>query len=415
MWNKLTNSKVFYMIVAIFCSIALWLYIDIVEAPKSTTTIYSIPVTFLGEDDLADDGLMITSGKDTTVNLRLEGPRSAISQVDRNNIIITVQANTQIDTEGHYSLRYEIDFPSAVSSQLRILSRSVSSIDVDVVQMMSKTVEIEGKFVGTVVEGARVSDTDFEFDQKEVTVRGERSLVEQVDHAQVLLDIQDLSATWSGELPLTLVDANGNAVDMTNLTCDITEVYTIFPVQTVKEVPLTVSYTSGGGATSQNATTSIDPETVTISGTPERLKEIDSIDLGTIDLSEIVTSEVLSLDIPVPDGVTIISGVTTAKVTVSMSGLTTNVFQTSDIEVINVPDWVSNVELVTQALEVRLRGTTNSMSLVLDTDIYVIVDLADLEEGSEGTRTWPATVGVRGMSDVGAVGDYQVVLNITGT
>ena len=53
MWNKLTNSKVFYMILAVMCSIGLWLYIDIIEAPQSTTTVYNIPVTFIGEDRLA--------------------------------------------------------------------------------------------------------------------------------------------------------------------------------------------------------------------------------------------------------------------------------------------------------------------------------------------------------------------------
>ena len=413
MWNKLTNSKVFYMILAVMCSIGLWLYIDIIEAPQSTTTVYNIPVTFIGEDRLEEDGLMIISGKNTTVNLQLEGSRTAVSQVNRNNITITVQAYAQINSEGHYSLLYDVDFPSSVASQLRIVSRSIDAIDVDVVQMTSKTVEIQGKFVGTAAEGARISDTDFEFEQNEVTVSGERSLVEQVGHALVTLDVDDLSSTWSGELPIVLVDADGNEVDMTNLTCDITEVYTIFPVQTVKEVPLTVSFTSGAGATSENATATIDPETVTISGTPERLDQIESINLGSIDLSQIVTSEVVNMTIPVPEGVSIISGITSAKVTVSMSGLDTRIVQTSDIELINTPEWISNVELVTQALEVRIRGASDTMKLVQDQDVYVIVDLSTLDEGAEGTRTLVATVGVRGFADVGAVGEYQVVVNIT--
>ena len=413
MWNKLTNSKVFYMILAVMCSIGLWLYIDIIEAPQSTTTVYNIPVTFIGEDRLEEDGLMIISGKNTTVNLQLEGSRTAVSQVNRNNITITVQAYAQINSEGHYSLLYDVDFPSSVASQLRIVSRSIDAIDVDVVQMTSKTVEIQGKFVGTAAEGARISDTDFEFEQNEVTVSGERSLVEQVDHALVTLDVDDLSSTWSGELPIVLVDADGNEVDMTNLTCDITEVYTIFPVQTVKEVPLTVSFTSGAGATSENATATIDPETVTISGTPERLDQIESINLGSIDLSQIVTSEVVNMTIPVPEGVSIISGITSAKVTVSMSGLDTRIVQTSDIELINTPEWISNVELVTQALEVRIRGASDTMKLVQDQDVYVIVDLSTLDEGAEGTRTLVAMVGVRGFADVGAVGEYQVVVNIT--
>ena len=39
MWSKISNSKAAYMVLAIVCSIALWLYVDIVEAPKSTTTV----------------------------------------------------------------------------------------------------------------------------------------------------------------------------------------------------------------------------------------------------------------------------------------------------------------------------------------------------------------------------------------
>ena len=38
MWSKISNSKAAYMVLAIVCSIALWLYVDIVEAPKRTQT-----------------------------------------------------------------------------------------------------------------------------------------------------------------------------------------------------------------------------------------------------------------------------------------------------------------------------------------------------------------------------------------
>ena len=81
MWSKISNSKAAYMVLAIVCSIALWLYVDIVEAPKSTTTVSNIPVTFVGEDALEQEGLMIVDGSEITVSLKLEGPRSAISQV----------------------------------------------------------------------------------------------------------------------------------------------------------------------------------------------------------------------------------------------------------------------------------------------------------------------------------------------
>ena len=104
MWSKISNSKAAYMVLAIVCSIALWLYVDIVEAPKSTTTVSNIPVTFVGEDALEQEGLMIVDSSEITVSLKLEGPRSAISQVNRSNIKVTVQAASQITGEGHYTL-----------------------------------------------------------------------------------------------------------------------------------------------------------------------------------------------------------------------------------------------------------------------------------------------------------------------
>lgn len=411
MWNKIINSKIFYMILAIVCAIALWLYVDIVEAPKSTTTISNIPVTFVGEDALEQEGLMITTGGDSTVTLKVEGPRASISQIDRTNIKITVQVSSQITGEGHYSLYYDISYPGSVSNDLRTVNKSVNTIDVDVVKMTSKNIEIKGKFTGSAVEGARVSDVDFEFDQNTVKISGEQSKVEQIDHAEVVLDQQNLSSTWSGTLPIHLVDQEGNEIDRTDLVCDITEVYTIFPIRIVKEIPLTIDYTSGGGATEDNATAVISPETITISGSPDQLEQIDSIDLGTIDLSNIVTSEVYTLEIPTPEGITIISGGSTAKVTISMSGLTTRMVTTSDIEIINQPENV-DVTLITKSLDVRIRGAASSMDLIRDEDVFVIVDLSGLDQISSGTRTLDVTVGVRGFADVGAVGEYQVVASI---
>lgn len=57
------------------------------------------------------------------------------------------------------------------------------------------------------------------------------------------------------------------------------------------------------------------------------------------------------MDIPLPEGVSVISGSSTAKVTVSMSGLTTRMVTTSDIELINTPSG-TNVSLITQSLDV---------------------------------------------------------------
>ncbi len=413
MWSKISNSRVFYAVLAFLCAIACWLYVDIVQAPNTTTTKYNIPVTFIGEDALAEQGLMITEGKDTTVNLTLTGTRSVLSQLSRNNITITVQAASQISGAGTYSLEYYVSFPSSTDSKVTVKNSSMSRIDVTVVQMASATVDIIGSFEGTVVEGALIDESSFVFESAQVTVSGESSLVEQVDHASVVLSETDLDDTWSGELDIVLVDAQGEPVDTTNLSCSIDSVYTTFPISFVKEVPLTVNFLEGGGASADNASYSFNTnDTVTISGTQDVLDEIDSISIGTIDLSQVITSEVLTFTIPVPDGITIISGLTTASVTVTITGLTTRVVEVSDIRFTNVPEGLEATSL-TQSVSVRIRATEDVMSLVMDTDVMLIVDLSDMDTSNIGTYYKAATVSVTGFADVGAVNDYQVVVSLS--
>lgn len=412
MGSKITDSRAFYVVVSILCAICAWLYVDIVEVPDQTKHINNIPVTFVGEDILADQGLMIIDGKDATISLTVSGPRSTLAKIDRTNTKITVQAASQIHGEGTYNLNYSVDYPvSGVTTK----SQSSKRIDVHVVQMETKDLPLQGIFEGTAVEGALYSDQDFQFEVPNITITGERNVIDTVATARVRLEALDLSTTWSGDLPVELLDENGNILDPKDLHIAMSDnmIYTIFPIQIVKEVPLKIEFIPGGGATADNVEYSISPSpTVTISGTPEALAEIDSITLGSIDLSKIVTSDIFSFGINTPEGVKVISGNGTVSVIVSVEGLTTRTVDTNNIELINQPDGY-DVKSLTENLTVRIRGTSDVMALVLDKDVYVTVDLANLKDISVGKRTLNAMVGVHGSSTVGAVGDYQVVVDIS--
>ena len=413
MWNKIFNSKLVLVLIAVLFAVAFWLYVDIVEQPDATETYHNIPVTFLGEETLAEEGLMIIAGKDITVDLVVEGPRSSITKINKSDIKITVQAASQISGEGNYSLTFYESLPSIVSGTgVRIIDRSVSEIDVTVVQMITRTFEIQGRFTGSVVEHAHFDESEFQFEVPTITVSGERSIVQQIDRAVVTLAEEELSTTWTGELPIVLLDEQGNEVTPSNLTMDVESVFTRFPVQLQKEVTLEVSFLSGGAATKDNVTYEIEPKSIRISGTEEQLEKIDSINIGTIDLSKIITSEVLSFNIPVPDGVSIISNNGVAKVSLSVTGLSTRMIETSNIQLINVPD-DADVELLTKSMSVRIRGDEATMALVVESDILVTVDLDGIDFSVTGSRTVPAKVSVVGFADVGAVSEYHVVIDVS--
>ncbi|MCD7917593.1 MAG: hypothetical protein LUF84_03910 [Clostridiales bacterium] len=412
-WNNLKGSRLAYILLAVLCAVVLWLYVDITTEPDAYTTIRNIPVTILGEDELSEQGLMITEVVDATVTLKLTGVRAVISQMDRDNVSITVDAAGQITAAGEQELSYNITWPSNTSlTNFSVTSRSPSTITVVVTEMETREVSVSGVFTGSVAEGYLYDSADFQLGVETITVSGEATLVEQIDHAQVVLDEEELTSSWTGTLPIQLVTADGTEVAQDTLTLSQTETEVTFPVRCVKEVPLKVTFQEGGGATTDDIIYEMSLETVLISGTEETLSSISELKVGTIDLSQVITSEEYTFTLQMPEGVTNESGYTTVTVSVQISGLTTQKVETSDIRLVNVPDGIT-ATLITESLEVRIRGDEATMALLTADDVYVEADLSEIDANATGTCTVPAEVKVQGMSNIGAIDSYSVVVEIS--
>ena len=91
--------------------------------------------------------------------------------------------------------------------------------------------------------------------------------------------------------------------------------------------------------------------------------------------------------------------------------LTTEKRKTSNFELINVPK-TKTATLQTRSLEVRVRGTKKVLDLLVGSDITVQVDLSELDDNSYGTYTVPAKVLLRGFTEIGAVGTYEVPVSL---
>lgn len=413
MWNKFKGSRLAYALLALLCAIFLWLYVDITTEPDAYNTIRNIPVTFLGQDELSERGLMIVDGLDATVTLEVSGIRAVVSQMNRNNIAITVDAASQVDGPGEQQLNYNITFPSSVSgANFRTQSKSPASISVTVVEVKTKDLPVTGVFTGSVAEGYLYDTTDFTFADQQVTISGEATLIDTVARAQVVLDEEALTSSWTGTLPIQLIDAEGNAVESEDITLSVTETEVTFPVRAVKEVPLTVTFAAGGGATEDDISWSLSQNSILVSGTEEALARVDSINLGTVYLSQVITTEKYTFELQMPEGIVNESGIGKVSLSVTVSGLLTKKVETSDIRLVNVPEGVSP-RLITESLEVRIRGNRDTMALLTEADVYVEADLSNIEEGAEGTCTVPVTVKVQGMSDIGAIDNYSIVVEIS--
>ena len=135
---------------SIVAAIAIWLYVDTVRQPSVPMKVKNIPVEFYGESTtLADRGLMILSGYDTTIDLTLKGPRRQLWQIDKDDIRVVVDTGS-ITEVGTQSLTYQVVYPDGVAkNSISVDWASAYRVTVTVGELFSKTVPIRCEVTGT--------------------------------------------------------------------------------------------------------------------------------------------------------------------------------------------------------------------------------------------------------------------------
>ena len=67
-------------------------------------------------------------------------------------------------------------------------------------------------------------------------------------------------------------------------------------------------------------------------------------------------------------------------------------------------------EIITQSLEVKVRGTQEVLDQIQSSNIRVVADLSEISQ--TGIMYVPVRVIVDGFTDAGAVGDYMIAIII---
>lgn len=409
MGSKISDSKAFYIVISILLSVSLWLYVVNVEKPTGEMTIRNIPITIQGEDLLGDRGLMITDMSSRYFDLNLSGKRSALVRLSEENVTVTVDVSS-ITSEGDWSLKCKVTLPSTVTSgSVTATEKNDYAVRVTIAKQTSKTIEIRGEFTGTVAEGYQADE--FIISPSTVTVTGQEDHVNQVAYGLVSVSQQNLADTFTSEMGFTLISATGEKLKDLNVKLSASTVYVTLPIVKVAEIPLAVNIVDGGGATSADATVTIEPASIVVSGAEDVLAPLTKITLGEIDLADVLSVETFTFPITLTSELTNESGITEATVTVKVADLPSKVLDVSNIEIINVPNEFT-ASAVTQSLQVWVRGPENDLDGISAYQIRAVADLKDASV-SVGQFRVPVKLYLDGGGDAGIVGaDYSISITI---
>lgn len=401
------KNKLLTALLSAAIALALWMYVVTVVSPNSDRHYQNVPVTLQGETLLHDRGLMITSQEIPTVSLHLEGNRTDLDKLNSANITLTADVSKIYDP-GTHNLRFTPSYPGDVtSSAITVLSQNPVAITIQVEERISKPVPVNIRYNGTLPESFMADKENSQLDHEAVNVTGPKSVIEQIAMAQIDIDLTDQVESISEQYAYTLCNEAGEPVDARLVVTDVEAVALTLRIVRVKELALTVNVVSGGGATQDTTEITMDTTVIQVSGSDNLLEGLESIELGTIELGEMLTDEVLTFPIKLPEGVTNETGVAEVKVEVKFPELATKPLTVKNIKAVNVPAGLE-VELITQALEIQLRGPKAQMDDLEEKDVSATVDFADTQIGTATVKA-QITISAEG---VGAVGSYQVTATV---
>lgn len=412
--KRLTDSRVFWMILSLFAASLLWMYVTTTEGVEVQKTLTGVKIEFLGADAMrASSDLIVTEQDRTTVNLTLSGTRRVLSKLTNSNVTATVNLNN-VTADGRYSVSYDLAFPAGVNAnEVTVVHTSSDVVNFYVDKLARKTVEVKGAFTGNTAEGY-LADESMVFDPLVVAISGPKTVISKVDHAFVAITREEVDRTLSYSTTYSLVDANNNPVEDSSIQRETEEVTVTLNVLSTKEVPLDVTIIDGGGATRDaNTRIEITPSSIMLAGDAAAIDSTTKLILGTINLSTFATDFSATYTIIPPNGTENMTGVTEATVTVSITGVATKSFSVNpdNIICINVPDGY-DAENITQALNVTVRAPQEVLDRIGEVNLRAVADLSNLGTNASGVFTPTVEIKIDGFPEAGCVGEYKIYITL---
>lgn len=409
MMERLHDSKWVYILLSLLLAVMFWMYVRLEVDPEDSTTIHNVPIELTGTNVLTGQGLTVTGISTETVDLRVSATVSVIDNLIRYRDDIYIPLDVSRLTEGENRLTYQPKWPENFNtSDVVLQGKDPGTITVTVGKLYTSTFNVDFRLDGQVAEGYQMGTPTIE--PTTVTVSGSAEEVSKVAKVVAVLENENLDQRFAGDLPLTLLDSQGNPLTDLNVTLSSDTAYVVVPVVVEKEVRLTVNFQNGGGATTDDITYDIDPKTITVSGEESDINNLTELSIGSIDLAKVVGTNTFTFPISLDPSLENVSGETDATVTVTVKGLDTKVFTVDNISIIQPANGYTGVA-VTQEKQITVRGKTEDLEAVDASQLRIVADLTDYT--STGQISVPVRVYLDTNRSVGVIGEYSIVVNIS--
>ena len=357
--------------IALLLAICLWVYVLVVENPFSNQTMRNVPVNFLNEDALEQDGLVVIDKELEAVTVSYSGQRSDTDTVKAGDFKVT--ADLEGLKAGENTVRLFVTGPHSVKvdgtnpQKLRVVIDELVTEERPInVRLVNQTSDDSEPYIVQVSEDA-------------VNVRGARTFVNQIAYVRAEVDAAKVGNNLKAlNIELVPVDETGEIVENVHLEFDSVSVTTI--LHNKKTVNLTVPVTGNDDAYITREISA--PKIITIKGTDENLAKVTAITCEPVDVSSVYETTNIPVVPVLPEGIEVAMNSEHLQVKVTAVDAATEQFTFTENDIVLEGVTEGLVPLINDTeIQVKFAGHRDVVEAAVETDFSFSADVSGLKPG----------------------------------
>lgn len=412
--TRLFSHNITLLVLAFLLSFTAWFFINASSETDTNVTISDIPVTIELPEAALEDGLKVFDGDNVKASVEVSGNRVTVGSLTASDIQVVANQTSSMISPGSYTLSLSAKKAGLKTNYNIVSSVTPSTVTVFVDKESEQVYDIQNKLTVKLDDNNHYANTTLS--QSKVTLTGPETMVSQIDSVAVEDTLTGKEADKKVQEKLYYYDADGEKLDLPLVVADIDTVEVTISVLPINTVTLGVDVSN---APSDYPSIGISPSTIKIAGTQETLDKIEknTVKIGTLDFSKLKNkNNTLKYTISVPTGCKVISGETSANVSIDLSSyeMTTVTGKISS----KIDTSVYSTEFATNNVELTVYGPSDVVDDISASDVTVIADftgmLDDLKSGNAVSLSVPLKVTLGSdYSSCWVYGAYTTNVNVT--
>lgn len=416
--KKNLMNKFTLKILSLAVAILIWLLVVNIENPVRSETYWDVPVTIVNESYLTSDLQipLLVDGSDT-VTVRIRATSSTLRTIDRDSIKAEADMTQIISMDTTpYMVPVRVVCPGVSAEDITV---TPANIPIETDELTSQAMTISASVGGTTPE-AGYEVGKLTVNPEKVTISGPEDLINKLDRVVADIDVSGMSQSGNISSSLHIYDKNGDELSDTQMSYlnlqDIennkVDVYVdLWRVQ--PDIAIRADYSGSPAAGYQVSSVSTVPNTISLAGTDEALKELAAdgnaieIPASQIDVSGKNSDFEQTIDIEelLPED-TMLARDISSSVIVSVAIIPYDskeyVIPATSIDRSKQPENMTAV-ITDDSVTVRIKGSEEDLEALKESDIKLSIDTSKYT--TEGEYNVPV--------DVSLPEGYELVEKVT--